>query len=117
MKFLQNQRDVKLPAMLTWIKIDYTRSFFAAINLDRLECVSQLSHRKAMHQLRVSNVDSYTDTSGETYTRLDFAKAILKPEAKESLVCIEGYLETAHLATFRYPVNREPSCGTTSTSS
>jgi len=62
-------------------------------------------------------VNSYIDTLGETYTRLDFAKAILKLEAKESLVCIEDYLEIAHLATFKYPMNREPFYGTTSTSS
>lgn len=115
LKFLQSQRDVKLPDMLTWIKIDYSRAPVAAIDLARLECVSQLTYRRAMHQLRMSNVDSYVDTSGEIYTRLDFARAILKSEAKESLIYIEDLLETAHLATFRYPVNKEPSCGTTST--
>lgn len=116
LRFLQTQRDVKLPIMLTWIKVDYSRALFAAISLDRLECVSYLTHRKAMHQLRISNVDSYIDTSGEIYTRLDFARAILKPEAKESLEFIEDLLQTAHLATFRDPVNREPINGSTSTS-
>ncbi len=117
MKFLQSQRDVKLPDIFTCIKIDYSRALVAAINLDRLECVSQLTHRKWMHQIRISNVDSYIDTSGETYTRLDFAREILLPEDKALLVHIQDLLETAHLATFTYPTKRAPSCGTTSTNS
>jgi len=65
----------------------------------------------------VSNVISYIDTLDETYTRLDFVKAILKLEVKELLVCIKDYLETTHLVTFRYFVNRESFYKTTSTSS
>jgi len=116
-KFLQNQRDVKLSAILIWIKIDYICLFFAIINLDRLEYISQLTYCKTIYQFYMSNVNSYIDILDKTYTRLDFVRAILKSEIKKLLIYIENYLKTAYLAIFRYSVNRKLFCKTTSTSS
>lgn len=50
----------------------------------------------------MSNVNSYIDTSSETYTRIDFVKAILKLEVKEAFEFIEDFLKTTHLVIFRY---------------
>lgn len=63
------------------------------------------------------NVNSYINTLGETYTRLDFVKAILKLEVKELLVYIKDYLKITYLVIFKYFVNRKPFCETTNTSS
>ena len=63
------------------------------------------------------NVNSYIDTLGETYIRLDFVKAILKLEVKESLVCIKDYLKITYLVIFKYFVNRESFCETINKSS
>jgi len=68
-----------------------------------------------MHQLRMSNVNSYVDTLNEIYTRLNFVKAILKSKIKESLIYVENLLKIAHLVIFKYLVNKESSCETTST--
>jgi hypothetical protein len=65
----------------------------------------------------VLNVNSYIDTLDEIYIRLDFARAILKLEVKESLVYIKDYLKTIYLAIFKYLVNKELFCETTNTSS
>jgi len=70
-----------------------------------------------MHQFRISNMNFYIDTLDETYIRLNFVKAILKLEVKELLVYIEDYFKIIYFIIFKYLVNRESFCETTSTNS
>lgn len=98
-----------MPDILTWIKIDYSRALSAAINLDYLKYISQIIYWKTIYQLCISNIDSYIDISDKIYTRIDFARVILRSEAKELLKFIEDLLETAYLVIFKYSANNTSS--------
>jgi len=50
------------------------------------------------------------------YIRLNLVKAILKLKIKELFVYIKNYLKTIYFVIFKYLVNRELFCETTSTS-